>query len=1069
MPSLGPLQHSANTTKPIKTIDDANAYDTDTSHNFQGFHHSPVIGLSKSVATTPWSRFKLFNSPFPRYRHAASSITSDKHDIFLMGGLKEGSVFGDTWKISPKINHHAIAGYEAQVIDIVNMQTPPARVGHAAVLCGNAFIVYGGDTVDTDNDGFPDNNFYLFNINNNKYTIPNHILHKPNGRYGHTLQVISLNNSSSRLYLFGGQLENQVYNDLYYFELNTFKSSKAKWELVEPANNFKPPPLTNHSTTVYKSKLYVFGGVYNNEKVSNDLWSFDALTNKWQQIPTSGALPPATNEHSCCVANDKLYIYGGNDFSGVIYSSLYVLDLNTNVWSKLIDEADIDGPGPRCGHTMTFVPKYNKIVIMGGDKNDYVSDDPQDFDTYDTYLGSENGTMLYQLDVDIIDRFLSTTVSTKQKKVAASARTDDKKLTRSMSGVDQGEEFTSAAASPVIKPTNLPDHPDQMPINNMADQSRKSLDPLASSSPKDIGGSSHVGTGIAAGVGAGAAATGVAALMRNEHQANRQVPDEFVDVSLNNNIHNNQIHSPDLNNDINPYGSKNYNQESTPPINAYDNKGYQENNTAPLQSRDLREVHLQSPPLGVGQENHPGFRDVRQSSGGGSLLDNYADSDKESANDASQIAPPSNGLTRTQTTPEGVKQLINELTSELTRLKTTTKAQMQEATERIGLLEEENRQLSNNSPELLSLRQQVQERDDVIGSLKAAVDPRELAIDDDSSRSSIPELGKYKLERMELNNRVLYLQQENSSLKQKHEEFEPFMNNQIGELLKFQKIIQSQEEKIDHLTNQLLDQQVLSKELNEWKVKHQNLELEYNNYKSITNDDVIDEEFEQDVSHDTTDSRSISGGRKRDISGQLETLVTAWNARQAPGGVSRDISGGANNTQQQQVIGQLQKQIDDLLKISKQNDARSSDEINHLRTELEERLTSLKSIEEKYRDALQSVNNTSKALKLNQEETDAQRNLVEKLIRENNELKIFKKASKRVSSRNATPVVEGDPSFPDTIQEGDEDDEEINNAHYNMKVKDLEADLYIIKQERDQLKQNVTSLQKQLYLASQDD
>lgn len=1002
----------------------------DSTHNFHGYNHSPLINQTKSMASTPWLRFKLLNSPFPRYRHAASSIASDKHELFLMGGLKEGSVFGDTWKITPKIEKHQITNYEANIIDIVNMQTPPARVGHAAVLCGNAFIIYGGDTVDTDIDGFPDNNFYLFNINNNKYTIPSHILSKPNGRYGHTLQVISLNNNSSKLYLFGGQLENQVYNDLYCFELNTFKSSKAKWEIIEPANNFKPPPLTNHSMAVYKSKLYVFGGVYNNEKVSNDLWTFDAITNKWQQIPTSGALPPATNEHSCCVANDKLYIYGGNDFSGVIYSSLYVLDLNTNVWSKLIDEGAIDGPGPRCGHTMTFIPKYNKIVIMGGDKNDYVSDDPQDFDTYDTYLGTENGTMIYQLDVDIIDRFLTDqpTIIKSNSKKAASAKNSDyyKNHARSLSGnVGNTEEFTSAAASPLIKPTaNLPEvNLDQSPSRNIVSENdedtkalRKSLDPLVSSSANENPYSS-----IARGVSVdGGALGGVAALIHSENQANnRNISNnpEFVDVT-----------------------------------------SIKDGTNTPDHHRFASDLRHSS--------------DL-QSNFNGKPSQEYAGSgEKELTGGNGQIAPVSNGITRQQTTPDGVKQLIDELTSELTRLKSSTKTQMQQASEKISQLEEENQKLiSNHEKELVPLREQVQEKDDVINSLKAAIDPKELVIDENSSTQSlVPELGKYKLERMELNNRVLHLQQENLSLKQKQEEFEPFMNNQIGELSKFQKIIESQEEKITQLTNQLLDQQELTKELNEWKAKHENLQLEFENYKTITKDEIIEDDTEVNTSNHS-DSRSIVSGlrSKREISGQLESLVTAWQARQAPGGLTHDIPGSFNDNQQQQkqVINQLQKQIDDLLRISKENDIQSSNEIKQLRLELEEKLISLKTIEEKYRDALQSVNNTSKALKLNQEELESQKVSLEKLMKENNELKIFKKANKRVSSRDGTPLVEGDATFPATIQEGDEDDE-ITNAHYNMKVKDLEADLYIIKQERDQLKQSVTSLQKQLYLTSQE-
>ena len=93
--------------------------------------------------TTPWNRFKLFDSPSPD-TDTQPHLLLAKNELFLMGGLKDGSVFGDTWKIVPQINHEGdIINYVAENIEVVNNNNPPARVGHAAVLCGNAFIVYG--------------------------------------------------------------------------------------------------------------------------------------------------------------------------------------------------------------------------------------------------------------------------------------------------------------------------------------------------------------------------------------------------------------------------------------------------------------------------------------------------------------------------------------------------------------------------------------------------------------------------------------------------------------------------------------------------------------------------------------------------------------------------------------------------------------------------------------------------------------------------------------------------------------------------------------------------------------
>ncbi|KAG2731669.1 hypothetical protein G9P44_005256 [Scheffersomyces stipitis] len=989
--------------------------------------------------TTPWKRFKVFDSPFPRYRHVAASVASEKDEIFLMGGLKEGSVFGDTWTIIPRDEHGTgeATEYIAKNIEIVNHNNPPARVGHSSVLCGNAFIIYGGDTVDTDFNGFPDNNFYLFNINNNKYTIPSHILNKPNGRYGHTIGVISTANNSSRLYLFGGQLENDVFNDLYYFELNSFKSPKAKWELVEPVNNFKPPPLTNHSMCVYKSKIYIFGGVYNNERVSSDLWCYDSSNNKWSQMPTTGNVPLPVNEHSCCIVNDKMYIYGGNDFSGVIYDSLFVLDLNTYVWYKLVESATAQGPGPRCGHSMTYIPRFNKLVVMGGDKNDYINSDADNFDTYENFNGEEIGTMIYELDVNIIDYFLTDKVESVP--------------TPSANAVDAASSPVAAAKSVLPKKTaasasNGPSKREENPEGFERHARSFSAGPEDYKTPQ--------------------ASVSPERTRASVYDANINTDkDKFVEVDV-------PSSSAVSQHDTYHEGST-YPAESTRDILAGESRFAESSkyvdsprNGHSSYRDDYNYAAINEPVVSESREVHH-----ERTSSLPKPVSRFSQEPEEKAIVASPASNGGNGHEDSR-----IKMLVSELSNELTQLKATTKAQMQNATENINRLEQENSSLkANQSTEASGLRRQLQEKNLLIDELKAAVNPRELAIDEDAPQDQntpVSELNKYKLERLELNNKIIYLEEENALLNDKIVQFQPFMDNQIGELSNFQKIIKAQEEKIERLTAQVKDEEHLRRELNDWQAKYNNLNLEYENYKSIHADDDIsdvDEDFASppdlsgpaDSSNRSIVSNATSIRRsKKDISLHLENLVNSWNRRND---LRETSSIASSNPEDNPMVQKLQKQVDDLLKVGKQNELQSSSQIDKLRNDLNEKLVNLKTFEVNYRDALQSVNNTSKALKINQEELNNQKAIMEKLIKENNELKLYKKANKRISSRAPTPVT----TDPSGIPEVDEEDEEevISSVHYNMKVKDLEADLYILKQERDGLKESVTNLQKQLYLA----
>ncbi|GME76926.1 unnamed protein product [Ambrosiozyma monospora] len=113
--------------------------------------HLQQIGQQPPIQlNTPWKKKRLYNSPFPRFSHAASSTTSDTGAIYLMGGLCGQNVFGDMWVIEPVKNDDNVFNYEYPYIasPIENFERVPApRIGHSSVLIGNAFIVFAGDTV----------------------------------------------------------------------------------------------------------------------------------------------------------------------------------------------------------------------------------------------------------------------------------------------------------------------------------------------------------------------------------------------------------------------------------------------------------------------------------------------------------------------------------------------------------------------------------------------------------------------------------------------------------------------------------------------------------------------------------------------------------------------------------------------------------------------------------------------------------------------------------------------------------------------------------------------------------
>lgn len=112
-------------------------------------------------ALFPWSQRRMqlpapHATPFPRYGAAVNAMASEDGDIYLMGGLVDGStVKGDLWVIQSSGNNVSCFPISPKT------EGPGPRVGHASLLVGNAFIVFGGDTKLDENDTLDDTLYFL--------------------------------------------------------------------------------------------------------------------------------------------------------------------------------------------------------------------------------------------------------------------------------------------------------------------------------------------------------------------------------------------------------------------------------------------------------------------------------------------------------------------------------------------------------------------------------------------------------------------------------------------------------------------------------------------------------------------------------------------------------------------------------------------------------------------------------------------------------------------------------------------------------------------------------------------
>jgi hypothetical protein len=104
------------------------------------------------------------------------------------------------------------------------------------------------------------------------------------------------------------------------------------------------------------------------EKTYNDVMLFSLETEEWSTQPTSGRGVPPLYGHSTTMVNSKMFVYGGNwqdveNAGGFTMSNeMRVLDTESWVWSRSVIRGDL--VPPRYGHSTIAVGSH--LVVFGG-------------------------------------------------------------------------------------------------------------------------------------------------------------------------------------------------------------------------------------------------------------------------------------------------------------------------------------------------------------------------------------------------------------------------------------------------------------------------------------------------------------------------------------------------------------------------------------------------------------------------------------------------------------------------------------------------------------------------------
>lgn len=953
---------------------------------------------------TPWNRVKLQDSPFPRYRHVASSYVSDDNRVYVIGGLHDESVYGDTWIINVD---ESGTQFTSKTVDI-SESTPPPRVGHAATLCGNAFVIFGGDTHKVNSEGLMDDDLYLFNINSYKWTIPHPVGPRPLGRYGHKISIIATNQMKTKLYLFGGQFDDTFFNDLAVYDLSSFRRSDSHWEFLKP-KTFVPPPLANHTMVSYDHKLWVFGGD-TMQGLINKVFVYNITSNDWSLVETTGAKPPPLQEHAALIYKDLMCVIGGKNEQDIYSNSVYFLNLRSCKWFKFpVFKAGI--PQSRSGHSITLL-KNDKILIMGGDKFDYARQGEHDLSTSDTDMG--RGTILYTLDLsrlaelcpgvfDVSEPFNPTTPPINDTTFSAvkNSQPQPNILTPYKNVSSQTPQLNTVTAH--NNSANQTPQPNTLtPYSNGAIQT-----PQVNRTPQQH----HLETPQSKVI---------------KHQEEEDEDEEEVD-------------------DDGENSSSRRNEElQIPPRNI---------------KRDIRSIKKPVSPvpqLGT-TEAAPGPRIA-------SLSSEHKD-DQVSIEDevgvATVASSPLKGDVRYDSNVQQQTQTAEKISQPSDLREPVSITKLEESRRSVALEQMVPDAKSLDSPKMSTSRETVDR--DILSHLRSELEQLKLATEKKATEASTyikqleAELEKATtgtskdarcVEFVSLQSRYDVLEADHNTLKDRVQEMEELINSKFMDLASLNKVIKEQNDKIDEYEKQ----PSYRSELESLKEEYATQSKENEELKSKVKE--FESEFRQNL---------------KTYSSQIDKMLLQW-APHASGrgpegqGAEKATNIVGNSLHHQAVIDKLQKRLDELLQSSnalqKSREELSASyqdlKLKHstLSQELLTKKSELEKYEDDYGDILSSATNASKALEMSQQEVQKYKQANKKLKAELDELTYAHESSVGEAS-NASEARIASGSSGASGQ-----DSSMKFARYNAKINDLKAELYIIKQERDNLKSEVLDLKK---------
>lgn len=226
------------------------------------------------------------------------------NSLYIHGGrdIKVGPI-QSMWRINlGQLNELAVHGDASCTWECVQQKGAPGKISHhKSAVFDHKAVIFGGILSNGDCD-----DPYEFDTDKLAWNKLKQTGDVPKPRDDHSLSQIDGN----QFIIFGGFVAGSRVNECY---ICTKNGGTLDWKKVAESSPTKPNERASHSSAYFNGKLYIFGGMDEDNTKFCDLWELDITSGIYKeiQLPANSPQPGPRSGHSACIFKSKMYIFGG--------------------------------------------------------------------------------------------------------------------------------------------------------------------------------------------------------------------------------------------------------------------------------------------------------------------------------------------------------------------------------------------------------------------------------------------------------------------------------------------------------------------------------------------------------------------------------------------------------------------------------------------------------------------------------------------------------------------------------------------------------------------------------------